>query len=915
MPSFFNTSKVALPFPFFLYLGFILAGLAGNYFHYPLFLNIDFLFGSIFAMLALHFFGIGQAVVAAALISGYTYFLWNHPYAIVIMTTEVAVVGWLAKHRKMDMVIADTLYWLCIGMPLVYFFYGLIMGATNSFFITMIKQATNGIANTLIAQLIFTFFVFRSRDLMLPLREVMTSLLASFVLLPTVAILMVDSRTDFAKTDHEIKKSLVLRSQRMNSNIQRWLLDRSFTLTNLAQLAVTASPGQVQSRLDELLHTDKNIQRYGLLDASGTVAAVAPLIDELGQNNIGKNFSNRPHFAQVKRTLQPMLTGVIMSRIGAPQPTVLLLAPVVVDGQFGGHVFGKIALEQLQPVLENDIEGELRYVLVDKDENVIISNREDQKIMHPFVHGKGSMTPLDAGIMQWVPEARKNKPISERWKDSLYVLESPFKALADWKLILEQPIEPFQKILYKRYADRLFLLFAVLLCSLGCAAFVSRRVLAATEKLSLITVDLAPRLAERDPNLQWPVSNLTETNQLICNFKSMADELTVQFTIAQRATLILEERVQERTLALRESRNLFRTLTSHAPVGIFQADSRGHCTFVNAKWCELAGLTEEQAMGRGWIAALHPDDRERITAAWNDAVFSNIPFSFEYRFVTTDGAMNWVYGVAIHLEQGFDAQVYTSCIGCVVDITERKRAEDELRGSKERAIAADEAKTRLLSTVAHEFRTPLALLNSSLEILDGYSDRLNSEQRRNQEQLIRKATNQLKVLVDTVLSYNQMESLGFQPSPRTQHIGTLVAAIADEAKLAWAGAHNFQVAIAPECGFAVLDEALFRRILENLLANAFQYTEPGGLVSLHVFRDNGGLQMTVTDQGIGISATDQDRVFDPFYRGQNVGSRRGMGLGLSIVRDALLQLEGTITMVSAIGKGTTFAVEIPLGEH
>jgi PAS domain S-box-containing protein len=692
-------------------------------------------------------------------------------------------------------------------------------------------------------------------------------------------------------------------------------LDRSFTLTNLAQLAVTASPGQVQSRLDELLHTDKNIERYGLLDASGTVAAVAPLVDELGQNNIGKNFSNRPHFAQVKRTLQPMLTGVIMSRIGAPQPTVILQAPVVVDGQFGGYVFGKIALEQLQLVLENDIDGELRYVLVDKDENVIISNREDQKIMHPFVHGKGSMTPLDAGIMQWVPEARKNKPISERWKDSLYVLESPFKTLADWKLIIEQPIEPFQKILYKRYAHRLFLLFAVLLCSLGCAAFVSRRVLAATEKLSLITVDLAPRLAERDPNLQWPVSNLTETNQLICNFKSMADELTVQFTVAQQAKLILEERVQERTQELRESRNLFRTLASHAPVGIFQADTLGQCIFVNAKWCELAGLSEEQATGMGWRAALHPEDRERTIAAWEEAVCSARPFSCEYRFVTSDGTMNWVYGVAVGVEQSADTQVYTSFIGCVVDITERKRTEDALRDSKERAMAADEAKTQLLSTVAHEFRTPLALLNSSLEILDGYSDRLNSEQRRNQEQLIRKAVNQLKVLVDTVLSYNQMDSSSLRPLPRTQHLGTLVAAIADEVKLAWAGAHTFHVDIAPECGLAVLDEVLFRRIVENLLANAFQYTNPGGQVALHVFQENGWLQMTVADQGIGIAESDQERVFEPFYRGQNVESRRGMGLGLNIVRDALLQLNGTITMASVIGQGTTFTVQIPLQEQ
>lgn len=85
------STKYSIP----LLITFIAAGLAGNYFKYPIFLNIDFLFGSIFAMLALQFFGLGRGIVAATAIAGYTYVLWNHPYAIIIMTTDVAVAGWL----------------------------------------------------------------------------------------------------------------------------------------------------------------------------------------------------------------------------------------------------------------------------------------------------------------------------------------------------------------------------------------------------------------------------------------------------------------------------------------------------------------------------------------------------------------------------------------------------------------------------------------------------------------------------------------------------------------------------------------------------------------------------------------------------------------------------------------------------
>ena len=145
-------------------LALIAAGLAGNYFKFPLFLNIDFLLGSIFAMLALQFFGAGWGILAAAIIASYTYVLWNHPYAIIIMTAEVAIVGWLMWRHKIGMVLADTLYWLIIGMPLVYLFHHLLMQVNvSNACVTMTKQAINGIANALVARLVFTFMVPRFR--------------------------------------------------------------------------------------------------------------------------------------------------------------------------------------------------------------------------------------------------------------------------------------------------------------------------------------------------------------------------------------------------------------------------------------------------------------------------------------------------------------------------------------------------------------------------------------------------------------------------------------------------------------------------------------------------------------------------------------------------------------------------------
>jgi len=144
-------------------LALIAAGLAGNYFKYPLFLDIDFLFGSIFAMLALQFFGVARGVAAAALIASYTYVLWNHPYAIVLMTAEVALAGWLMQRYRTGLVLADALYWFFIGMPLCYVFFRLALGVSpESAYVILTKQAVNGIANALLARLLFTAWAMRA---------------------------------------------------------------------------------------------------------------------------------------------------------------------------------------------------------------------------------------------------------------------------------------------------------------------------------------------------------------------------------------------------------------------------------------------------------------------------------------------------------------------------------------------------------------------------------------------------------------------------------------------------------------------------------------------------------------------------------------------------------------------------------
>jgi len=209
--------------------------LAGNYFKVEIFLNLDFLFGSIFALLALQFFGLGRGILAAAIIASPTFFLWNHPYAIIIMTAEVAAVGWLTQQRKTGLVVADTLYWILIGMPLVYLFCHLVMHVPlQSASVVMTKQAVNGISNVLIARLIFTAYSLRFRSSLISYRDIIYNLMAFFVLCPALIMLIISGKTDFSETDLYIRASLKQDSCYTSHSLQNWVINRTSAIVNLA---------------------------------------------------------------------------------------------------------------------------------------------------------------------------------------------------------------------------------------------------------------------------------------------------------------------------------------------------------------------------------------------------------------------------------------------------------------------------------------------------------------------------------------------------------------------------------------------------------------------------------------------------------------------------------------------------------
>ena len=167
----------------------------------------------------------------------------------------------------------------------------------------------------------------------------------------------------------------------------------------------------------------------------------------------------------------------------------------------------------------------------------------------------------------------------------------------------------------------------------------------------------------------------TFTQYLINSQKAVQSEL-------KKAHNGLEEQVQARTAQLltaneelERSEILFHTLAQVSPVGIFRTDAQGGLIYVNDRWCEIAGMPMEMAVGKNWAEAIHSEERESIVRKWYGSIRANRPFNLEYQFHRPDGSSTWVLGQAT--AEFNDAGEIGGYVGTITDITERKRAEEE----------------------------------------------------------------------------------------------------------------------------------------------------------------------------------------------------------------------------------------------
>ena len=220
-------------------------------------------------------------------------------------------------------------------------------------------------------------------------------------------------------------------------------------------------------------------------------------------------------------------------------------------------------------------------------------------------------------------------------------------------------------------------------------------------------------------------------------------------------------------------------------------------------------------------------------------------------------------------------------------------------------------KSNFISMVTHEIRTPLALILGSSEILSRYLDRLAPEKRAEHLKTIDSSVHRMSGLLEDVLLFSKAEAGRMEFNPIELDLKKFCVQLVDESL----SATNRRCPIELSADIAEparADEGLLRHIFSNLIANAAKYSPPGTPVKLSVTRDGGDAIFIVQDRGMGIPEADRKRLFTPFYRGKNVATIQGTGLGLVIVKHCVERHGGRIEVDSAEKLGTTVSVRLPL---
>ena len=447
----------------------------------------------------------------------------------------------------------------------------------------------------------------------------------------------------------------------------------------------------------------------------------------------------------------------------------------------------------------------------------------------------------------------------------------------------------------------------------------------------------------KDDSLYWvsaSVAPIKDQEGSITHFVDVAEDITGRKKTEaelEKYKNHLEDLVKERTKELHRakedteatnqelkiSEERFRSLVANIPGAVYRCDLDEHLTFryISDYIESVTGYPANEFLGnrvRSYANIIYPEDTEMVDRAVRDGVRKDGSFTIEYRIVHADGTVHWVFerGQAV---MGKDDTV-EFFDGFILDVTERKNAEKELRKAKETAEEATQSKSDFLSNMSHEIRTPLNAIVGNIYLLQRTNLALKQKE---YVESMNQASDSLLGVINDILDFSKIESGNLDMESADFYLDDVLTKLAGiliitkqkkPLELLFYTSQDVPLSL-------VGDSLRLGQILTNLANNAIKFTEEGEVTILTEIygKKNGGvtLKFSVKDTGIGMTEDQMTMLFEPFRQVDTSTTREygGTGLGLTICKKLVEMMNGKIWVESKPGIGSTFSFTADFGQN
>lgn len=433
------------------------------------------------------------------------------------------------------------------------------------------------------------------------------------------------------------------------------------------------------------------------------------------------------------------------------------------------------------------------------------------------------------------------------------------------------------------------------------------------------------------------LNNLFRLLAIIAGLYAGSIENTLLFGNLNKTQSLLEQRVAARTMTLSQSKRELQTIINTVQTGILLIDEENENIInANPNASDIIGMKQSQIEGRSFrdfFPKAKQSDLNKIGSFESSIKRANGNAVPILRAVSLINIGNMKYRIESFLditerkqaevalqqtnellelkvqERTIDLQLLVHKLK--EEVTEREKAEKELLKLLEKEKELGDLKTRFVSMVSHEFRTPLTIIRSAAQMIVKFRDRLSGSEKHENLNRIIGTVDTMTDLLENVLFIGKSDSEKFKLNPRPIDMTKFCKGIVTDIKLGLNRERDINFSSEGEFQTQQIDVKLMRHILFNLLSNAIKYSEDTKPIEFNLRCFEEKIEFSIKDYGIGIPEEEQEQIFELFHRAKNVGTISGTGLGMAVVLQSLKLHGGTIDLSSKVNEGSTFKIEIP----